>query len=168
MAQLTCICGYYMSNNMDIVYFEYDCLSDEVFNENVKTIKNVVDKYVYLFPDESPKIWRCPKCKTIYWFEFQNDTGPVFLLKNTIPLKNYSGLYECECGHHFNQFELIHCYSDEQRISIINKIDEAVERNLPTEFEDSTVHIWKCPDCNRLYWIDRKSGIVERYERRTQ
>ena len=77
-------------------------------------------------------------------------------------------MYECECGHHFNQFELVHCYSFEQKVNIIDKIDEAVDRNLPTEFEDSKVHIWKCPDCNRLYWIDRESGIVECYERKSQ
>ena len=98
-----------MNNNMDIVDFEYDCFSDELFNETVEKVKNGVDEYFY-YPEETPEIWRCPKYKTIYWFEYQNDTGPVFLFKNAIPLKNYSGLYECECGHHFNQFELIHCY----------------------------------------------------------
>ena len=173
MASLTCICGYYMNNNMDIVDFEYDCLSDKLFHETVEIVKNGVDKY-FIFPEKIPDIWRCPKCKTIIWFEYLydkdrlNKRGMLFLPKHSFLLKEYRLLYSCPCGYRFNDSYLFHCYSFQQSAEMMDKIDEAVERNLPAEFEDSTVHIWKCPNCNRLYWIDCDSGIVERYERRAQ
>lgn len=163
MARMTCICGQHMNNNMDIVPFAYDCLSDDLFHKCVEEANKSIDEF--FFPEEEPEIWRCPKCQTLYWFEYMNDYAKVFIYKNK-HLIQYQNKYICTCGHNFLSKELIHCYSEQESIDILNSIDKTFEQNLPGEFEDSKVHIWKCPDCNRLYWIERDSGIVQCYEKK--
>ena len=168
MARMICFhCGQYMSDNSDYLDFIFYCFSDTLFKKTAKESKKRENEYFHM-PENTPSIWRCPQCKTIFWFE-HNDrkNGIVFNSTKKIPAVEYNNGLICECGHRFHNSELIHCYPDVQRSDIWEQIDDAYEFSLPIpEFEDSQVHIWKCPDCNRLYWIERDSGIVQCYEKK--
>lgn len=166
MASMTCIqCGHYMNDNRDYLDFLYYCFSDELFKKVVDESKKREKKYFHM-PEDTPSIWRCPNCKTIFWFEHWKKYAIVYFFLKTISDVKYNNDFICECGYHFHNNELTHCYSDNQRSDIWDQMDEVFEKNLPGEFEDSKVYIWKCPDCNRLYWIERDSGIVQCYEKK--
>lgn len=159
------ICKQYMNNNKEYIDYIFYLFSDALFCKTVKEATNYENEYFYM-PDKLPSIWRCPTCKTIYWFEYRNNNSQMFLLDKNTHLIKYQNNYICTCGHKFLRKELIHCYPHYQKCELWEIIDDAFEQNLPGEFEDSKVHIWKCPDCNRLYWIERDSGIVQCYEKK--
>jgi len=152
MARTECTCGNLISTMEVPNDIELWVYTDKEWQEILKI--DIIEGY--LIPDYKYSVWRCPACERVYVFESGNYRAiKVYALEESHYMDDTEG---CRCGAVHPKTlppgdTRLWAYKDREWDAMVEEL--MVE---PRKFPPPKYDVRRCPDCERIYALDRLDG----------